>query len=62
MTTSDRFERVRQLFVEASKQPLESRRAWLDEHCDRDAALVREIEELLAISSAVEHASEEPRS
>ncbi|MCA9254695.1 MAG: serine/threonine protein kinase, partial [Phycisphaerales bacterium] len=46
--SSSRHDRLSQLFLEAIGLPPEERRSFLQEHCDGDEAMVREVEELIA--------------
>jgi len=46
--SSSRHDRLSQLFLEAIGLPPEDRRGFLQEHCEGDVALVREVEELIA--------------
>ena len=41
--SADRFERAREIFLQASTLPLEARRPFLDEECARDAELRAEV-------------------
>jgi eukaryotic-like serine/threonine-protein kinase len=49
--TPEVWEKVTELFHEASELPAEERSAFLDEHCSEDAGLRREVESLLAAES-----------
>ena len=50
--STDRFERVREIFIQASTLPLEGRRPFLEERCADDAELRAEVEELLRFHDA----------
>jgi non-specific serine/threonine protein kinase/serine/threonine-protein kinase len=62
MTTPEHFERVRSLFVAAHKQSAPSRRAWLDEHCAGDLALLHDVEVLLDRADAADRTRSSARS
>lgn len=50
LTMAQQWERVSELFEAALDLPTAARDAWLTEMCDGDAALRREVEEMLAAS------------
>jgi serine/threonine protein kinase/tetratricopeptide (TPR) repeat protein len=50
--STDRFERAREIFIQASTLPLEGRRPFLEERCADDADLRAEVEELLRFHDA----------
>jgi eukaryotic-like serine/threonine-protein kinase len=52
--TSDRWEKVAQIFHAVSERPAHERAALLDETCAGDEELRREVEELIASDSAAE--------
>jgi predicted Ser/Thr protein kinase len=58
--TSEQFARLKIVFQEAVDQPSEVRRAWLQEQCGGDTALLREAESLLNTFETAGDFLEEP--